>query len=82
MFVGPTAGHATHHLQRVFHRRTAMLARSWLAHPQFGVLAASPMDREDDFPRFVIDIGDDVSNQGSQQLLTSAHADFGRVPRR
>ena len=82
MFVGPTAGHATHHLQRVFHRRTAMLARSWLAHPQFGVLAASPMDREDDFARFMIDIGDNVGNQSSQQLLTGAHADFGSVPRR
>ena len=82
MFVGPTAGHATHDLQRVVRRRTAMLACSRLAHPQFGVLAPSPMDREDDFARFIIDIGDNVDNQGSQQLLTGAHADFGSVPRR
>ena len=82
MFVGPTAGHATDHLQRVFRRRTAMLACSRLTHPQFGVLAASPMDREDDFARFMIDIGDNVGNQSSQQLLTGAHADFGSVPRR
>jgi len=40
------------------------------------------MDREDDFARFFIDINDDVGNQGSQQLLTCAHADIGRVPRR
>jgi hypothetical protein len=40
------------------------------------------MDREDDFARFIIDIGDNVGNQGSQQLLTGAHVDFGSVPRR
>jgi hypothetical protein len=35
MFVGPTAGHAPHHLERVIRRGTAMLASSWFAHSQF-----------------------------------------------
>jgi hypothetical protein len=46
------------------------------------MLTAAPMDREDDFARCIIDINNNVGNQGSQQLLTGAHADIGRVPRR
>src|SRR5579862_1918809 len=57
-----------------------MLARSWLAHPQFGVLPSLPVNRQDDFTRFLIHIGDDVGNQGSHKLLAS-HTEL-RLPRR
>jgi hypothetical protein len=66
MLVRPAAGHAAHHRQCVFRRRTAMLTGSRLAYSQFRVLAATPMDREDNFACLVVHINDNVGNQGSQ----------------
>jgi hypothetical protein len=82
MFVGPAAGHAPHHRQRVLRRRTAMLPGAGLTHPQLGVLAATPMDREDDLTRIIVDIDDDVGDQRPKQLLASPHRDTGRIPGR
>ena len=82
MFVRPAAGHAPHHRQRVFCRRTAMFPRPRLTHPQLGVLASTPMDREDDIACVIIDIDDDVGDQRPEQLLASTHRDTGRSPGR
>jgi hypothetical protein len=38
------------------------------------MLTASPMDSEDDFARFMIDLGDNVGSQSSQQLLMGAQS--------
>ena len=54
-----------------------MLAGSRLAHAQFGVLAATPMDRKDDLARIVVHVDDDIGDQGPQQLLACAHRDAG-----
>ena len=80
MLVRPTAGHAAHHRQCVFRRCTSMLTRSRLAHPQFGVLAATPMDRKNDIARLIVHISDNVGNQCPQQLLACAHGNAGGVP--
>jgi hypothetical protein len=57
-----------------------MLAGLRLADPQLRVLAAAPMDRQNDLARGFVDIGDDVGNQGTQQSLARAHGDARRVP--
>ena len=57
-----------------------MLAGFWFADPQLRMLAAAPMDRQDDLARRLVDIGDDVGNEGPQEPLASAHADDWRVP--
>ena len=46
-----------------------MLAGFWFADPQLRMLAAAPMDRQDDLARRVIDIGNDVGDQGAQKPL-------------
>jgi len=58
-----------------------MLSCSRLAYPQFRVLAATPMDGQNDVARLIIHINDNVGNQGSQQLLACTHGDAGSVPR-
>ena len=81
MLVGPTTGHAAHDRQSVFSRRATMFAGPWLADTQFGMLAASPMDREHDVARIIVDIDDNVGDQCSQQLLAGAHRNIRRMPR-
>src|SRR3954465_12289112 len=46
------------------------------------MLAAAPMDREDDLARALVDVGDDVCDEGAQKLLAGAHRYAGRVPGR
>jgi hypothetical protein len=46
-----------------------MLAGFWFADPQLRMLAAAPMDRQDDLARRLVDIGDDVGNEGAQEPL-------------
>ncbi|EQB04727.1 hypothetical protein L485_03780 [Sphingobium baderi LL03] len=63
MLVGPTAGHAAHHLQRILRCCTTVLAGFRLANPQFRVLIAPPMDCEHDVTHGIIDIDDDFGDQ-------------------
>ena len=44
------------------------------------MLATTPMDRQDDLARGLVDVGDDVGNQRAQQSLARAHRDTWRVP--
>src|SRR3954464_10476855 len=46
------------------------------------MLAAAPMDPEDDLARALVDVGDDVRDEGAQKLLAGAHRHAGRVPGR
>src|SRR4051812_48094396 len=43
------------------------------------MLAAAPMDREDDLARALVDVGDDIRDEGAQKLLAGAHRHAGRV---
>jgi hypothetical protein len=43
-----------------------MLARPRLTHAQLGMLAATPMDGQHHVARLVIDINDDIHDQGAQ----------------
>ena len=63
VLVRPSRGHAPHHGEGLFGGAAAMLARLRLADPQLRVLAAPPMDRQDDLARRLVDIGDDVGDQ-------------------
>ena len=51
-----------------------------LADPQLRVLAAPPMDRQDDLARRLVDIGNDVGDQRAEQPLARAHGHAWRVP--
>ena len=59
-----------------------MLAGPGLAYAQLGVLAALPVDRQDDLTRRLVDIGDDLDDQRTKQLLARAHGDARRIPGR
>ena len=58
-----------------------MLAGLRLADPQLRMLAAAPMDRQDDLARRLVNVGNDVGDQGAQEPLTRAHGHPRRVPR-
>ena len=57
-----------------------MLAGLRLADPQLRVLAASPMDRQDDLARCLVDVGDDVGDQGTQEPLARTHGHAWSIP--
>src|SRR5689334_14559258 len=80
VLVRPSRGHAPHHRQGLFGGAAAVLAGLRLADPQLRVLAAPPMDRQDDLARRLVHVGDDVGDQRAQQPLPGAHRDARRVP--
>jgi hypothetical protein len=57
-----------------------MFAGLRLANPQLRVLAASPIDRQDDLACRLVDIGNNVGDQGTQEPLARAHCHARRVP--
>ena len=57
-----------------------MLAGVRLADPQLRVLAASPVDRQDDLTCSLVDIGNNVGDQSAQEPLARAHCHTQRVP--
>src|SRR5271154_5643231 len=59
-----------------------MLARAWLAYPQLRVLPSLPVNSQDYFAGLLINVGDNVGNQGSHKLLACAHCCTGGIPRR
>jgi hypothetical protein len=78
--IRPSRRHASHHRERLFGGAAAMLAGLRLADSQLRVLAASPMDRQNDFPNRLVDIGNDLGDKGAEQPLTGAHGHARRVP--
>jgi len=80
VFVRPSGRHAPHHGERLFGRPATMLAGLRLADPQLRVLAAAPMDRQDDLARRFIDVGDDVGDKRAEETLARAHGHARRIP--
>src|SRR5215471_10536176 len=80
LLVGPSGRHAPHHSEGRLRRAASILTGFWFAHPQLRMLAAPPMDRQNDLARLVIDIGDDVDDESSEQALASAHGHAWCVP--
>ena len=77
----PTSGRpAPHHRERLFRGAAAVFAGLRLADAELRMLAAPPVDRKDHLPRRLVDIGDDVRDQCTQQLLARAHGDARRAP--
>jgi hypothetical protein len=52
-----------------------------LAHTQFRVLAAAPVDREHHIACIIVNIYDDIRDQCPEQLLATAHGNTRRMPR-
>ena len=69
----PFSNPANYFGERLFGCAATMLAGLRLADPQLRVLAASPMDRQDHLACCLVDIGNDVGDQGAQEPLAYAH---------
>ncbi len=85
LFVGPAGRHALHDGQCIVRGSTVMFSGFGLSEPELGVMAADPMNDQDNFPRVVAiacDIGDDVGNKRAQQSLAGAHGHPGLFPSR
>ena len=80
ILVRPSGRHSPYYGERLVGRAAAMLAGVRLADAQLRVLAAAPMDRQDNLARRLVDIGNDIGDQGTQQPLARAHGDTWRVP--
>ena len=71
VLIGPTGRHAADDGQGVVRGFTVVTARLRLAEPKFGMLAAFPVDDENNLARLIIDVGGDLVHQRSQQLRAS-----------
>jgi hypothetical protein len=69
VLIRPPARHALDNGEGFFGSAATMLAGFWLAYPQLGMLAAAPMNRENDLTRRVVDIGNDVGDECAQEPL-------------
>nr|WP_206364891.1 hypothetical protein [Sphingomonas populi] len=69
MLVGPPAGHAAHHCQRILGCRAPVLTSLGLANTKFRVPAASPMICEHDLTHLIVDVHDDIGDQRAQQAI-------------
>jgi hypothetical protein len=78
----PAPGHAPHYRQCLVRGPTAVLASSGFLDPQLRVLAAPPVDHQDDLACCIVDIGDNVFDQGGHEPVARAHARARRVPGR
>ena len=79
---GPAACHAANDRQGLVGGAAFVFAGARFTQAQFGVLAALPMDDPDDLSRRLVDVDDDVIDEGTRQLLAGAHGDAGVFPRR
>ena len=79
--VGPAAHHALYDGHGFVSGSPAMFATLQLADPQLRMLTASPMDRQDDLAGLVVDIGEDIGDQGAHDALAGTHGYARRVPR-
>lgn len=57
-----------------------MFASFGFANTQLGVLAAPPVDRQNNFTLLFIDVSDDIRHEGAEELLTATHIDVRRAP--
>ena len=81
VLIRPAGRHAADDGQGVVRGVTVVAARLRLAEPELGVLAALPVDDQNDLTRRFIDVDGDLVHQRSQQMLSGAHRDAGRLPR-
>ena len=82
MFIGPATSHAAHHRQSIVRGGTAVFTSPRFANFQLRVLAAFPMNRQHHVTHRIVDINDNVGNQGTQQLLAHPHGHIRGFPGR
>jgi transposase len=80
ILVRPARRHATDHGQGFVRSATSVFSGSRFAEPKLGVLAALPVDRQNDFTRGFVDIGGNLVHQRSQQLLARSHCHMRVFP--
>ena len=82
VLVRPAARHALDHGQSFVRGAAIVFSGLGLAEPKLGVLAALPVDRQNDLTGSLVDVGGNLVHQRSQQLLTRAHGHTRALPRR
>src|ERR1700722_16342629 len=80
ILVGPAGGHALDDRQGVVGGAARVFTSAGFSQTQFGVLPALPMNDQDDLARRLVDIDDDLVDQGAHQLLAASHGDVGVLP--
>jgi transposase len=80
ILVGPAARHAANDRQGLVGGAAFVFAGAGFTQPKFGVLAAFPMDDQNNLPSLLVDVDDDVIDEGTRQLLAGAHRDAGVLP--
>ena len=69
MLVGPSSRHAADYRKGFVGRPAAVLAALGFADTKLRMLADLPTDRQNHITDGFIDIGDDVDDEGAQELL-------------
>jgi hypothetical protein len=82
VLVRPAARHAANDGESVVGSAAFVFACARFTQAQFGVLSSLPMDDQDNLPSLLVDVDDDVVDEGSRQLLAGAHGDLGTLPSR
>jgi transposase len=81
VLIRPAARHAANDRQGVVGSGAAVFARARLTQAQFGVPSALPMNNQNDLLCLLVDVDDDLVDEGAHQLLAAAHGDTGILPR-
>jgi len=79
--VGPVARHLANDRQGIVGGAATVFARARLTQAQFGVPSALPMNNQNDLLCLLVDVDDDLVDEGAHQLLAAAHGDTGILPR-
>jgi hypothetical protein len=80
VLIRPAARHAANDRQGVVGGAACVFACAGLAQTQFRMLSALPVDDQDDLPGWLVDIDDNLVDEGVHQLLAAAHGDVGVLP--
>jgi len=82
ILVRPAACHTANHGQSFVRGAAVVFSGLGFAKSKLRVLAALPVDRQDDLTSSLVDDGGNLIDQRSQQLLTRAHGDTRALPGR
>src|SRR3954447_7500113 len=82
VLVRPSRCHGVDHGNSFVSSSAAMFSGSRLRNSEFRMLAAAPVDLEDDLSQAMVVIGDDLSDERAKKLLARSHGHPWRIPGR
>lgn len=78
--IGPTRRHGPHNCKGSFRCTLAMFAGVGFSDTKLGVLAAFPVDCQNDFAFLFVNISNDIGHEGAKELLAATHIDIRCPP--